>query len=212
MEMEPLAPAQSILYRYLAEGFSNPDEHRLAYLADMAGVVQAACEEMAEAGEAPGPGPSAEELETALAEARAGRIGDLQAEYTQLFVAGMPATVARLVEAVQREGMLVGEATEDVAAMYLRFGLEVKGREPDHLTAELEFLAYLAGTPVEAGSKEAERYRRARGKFLREHLLQWVPGIVKAVRANTEQRLILALAGLLEWTVTAEEHLLQPQA
>lgn len=203
VQLNPAAPAPSILYRYLTEGFSLPSEARLEYLANMAGAVQAACEEMAEAGEAQPPLPDISGLEAAVAEARANRLDELQAEYTRLFVSGMPTTPCRLVEAVHREGVLVGEATEEAASMYLRFGLEVKDREPDHLTAELEFLAYLTGTPVAEGT-ETERYRRARIKFVNEHLLKWVPGLTPKVRRETPSRLYAALASLLDWLLTAE--------
>lgn len=204
---EPLAVAQSVLYRFLAEAFSSPSHGRLAALADMMGTVREACAEMYEAGEASVPF-AVDELSAALAEARAGAIGDLQAEYTRLFVAGMPRTPARLVESVQREGVLVGEAAEDVSSMYLRFGLEVKDREPDHLTAELEFLAYLAGNPVEPGTKEAERYRRARGKFLLDHLLQWGPPLITTIGGSTTDRLIRAEADLLNWLMLAEKRVI----
>lgn len=198
--LEPLAPPQAVLYRYLAEGFSLPDRARLEYLHSMVGTAQAAAEELLETGEASGALPDLAGLEEAIREARSSPLGELQAEYTRLFVFGMPATPCRLVEAVQREGMLVGEASEAVAELYGRFGLTVQDREPDHLTAELEFLAYLAGTPVAAG-REAERYRRAGRKFLREHLLRWGPDLTAKIRAATAERLYRSLAEVLAWTL-----------
>lgn len=203
MELNPVAPAQSILYRFLTEGFGLPDADRLGYLGAMIGTVQAACEEMADSGEAGGPPPDLTGLEAALAEARSLNTGDLQAEYTRLFVNGMPSTPCRLVESVQREGVLVGTAAEDVTEMYLRFGLEVKGREPDHLTAELEFLTYLTGTPVAAG-KEAERYRRERIRFVQDHLLQWAPGLAEKIRLSSATSLYASLADLLDWLLAGE--------
>ncbi|MGE5673689.1 MAG: molecular chaperone [Mycobacterium leprae] len=203
LQLNPVSPAHAVLYRFLTEGFCLPDANRLEYLADRMSILQAACEELMETEHGPESAPDIPALERAIADARSNALGELQAEYTRLFVAGMPNTPARLVEAVQREGVLVGEATEDVASMYLRFGLAVQDRETDHLTAELEFLTYLAGTPVAEGLESA-RYSRARLKFVREHLSQWTPKLAFKIRNATKVPLYLALADLLEWVVDAE--------
>ncbi|HLN61418.1 MAG TPA: molecular chaperone TorD family protein [Symbiobacteriaceae bacterium] len=203
MVLDPVAPAQAVLYRYLTEGFSLPSAERLEYLESALDTARMACFELLETGEATGPLPDLDALQRAVKAARESSLEELQGEYTRLFVAGMPTTPLRLVEAVQREGMLVGQATEAVATMYWRFGLEVTDREPDHLTAELEFLTYLTGTPVAAG-KESERYRRARLKFLREHLLAWGPQLASKLSGETREPLFLAMAGLLDWVLKAE--------
>jgi len=201
--LAPVAPAQAVLYRYLTEAFSPPTEARLEYLGNMITWAQAACDEMLETGEAQVAAPDFGALEAAIGAARGDGLPEVQTQYTRLFVFDMDPVPCRLLESVQREGRLVGEATEGVSSMYLRFGLEGKEREADHLTTELEFLAYLTGTPVAQG-QESERYRRARIRFLREHLLAWGPNLVRKVRENTSHRLILATAGLLEWLMSAE--------
>lgn len=201
--LDPVAPAHAVLYRYLTEGFSLPTPQRLEYLANALELVEVACLELIETGAAEGPLPNLAAMERAVTAARMDSLEELQAEYTRMFVTGMPVTPCRLIEAVQREGMLVGQTTEDVATMYLRFGLEVTDREPDHMTAELEFLTYLTGTPVAAG-KETERYRRARNKFLREHLLQWGPQLAGKIPAETRQALYVGMAELLHWVLKVE--------
>ncbi len=201
MTLDPIAPAQSILYRFLAEGFSLPTAERLAYLAEMTETVRAACEEMVESGEAAAL-PDLDRMEQAVREAVRSDLGELQAEYTRLYVTGIPVTPCRLLESVQREGALVGEAADQVTGAYREFGLEAQEREPDHLVTELEFLVYLTGTPVAEGD-EAERYARAHTRFLQEHLLQWAPAIERRTRESTEEPLFLSLATLLGWVATA---------
>ena len=204
VELDPAAPAQSVLYRYLAEGFDLPDPGRLAYLRRMLDAVHLACDEMVEAREADGPPPDLAALTRAVESAQAGSIEQLQADYTHLFLAGFPATPCRLVESVHVEGMLVGEATETAARSYLRFGLEARTREADSLVSELEFLAFLSGTPVEAGP-EADGYRRARTAFLREHLLRWGPALVGKIGRAATNQLYLALADLFGWLLAADQ-------
>lgn len=201
--LAPVAPAQAVLYRYLTEAFSPPTANRLEYMGNMLTWAQAACEEMLETGEAKVAPPNFGALEAAIAASGGAALPVLEAEYTRLFVFDMDSAPCRLLESVQREGRLVGEATEGVSSQYLRFGLEGKEREADHLTTELEFLTFLTGTPVAEG-KETERYRRARIKFLREHMLLWGPPLARKVRENTTHPLILATAGLLDWFLTAE--------
>jgi TorA maturation chaperone TorD len=199
---EPPAPAQSVLYRFLAEGFSPPDSDRLAYLRGMVPAVEAACAEIVEAGQASGL-PKLQHLTEALDLAVAASVGDIQAEYTRLFVAGRPTTPCRLLESVQRERALVGESAEDAASTYFRFGLEAQTREPDHLATELEFLAYLTGTPV-GSEKDRARANGARQRFLQQHLLAWGPRLVTKIHEHTSVPPFPALADLLGWLLASE--------
>ena len=201
--LEVVAAADSVLYRCLAEGFGLPDGARLERLERMLPAVRLACDEIAESLPVAARRPDLAALARALTAAQAGSTEDLQADYTHLFLAGYPTTPCRLVESVHLEGTLVGEASETAAASYLRFGLEAKEREPDNLTSELEFLAYLTGTPVEPAA-ELERYREAQRTFLHEHLLRWGPALVIKIRNATTNQLYLALAELLDWVLSAD--------
>lgn len=198
---ESLAPAQSVLYRCLAEGFSTPTAERLTDFAGALVLVQTACEELYEVEGAPVP-PSTivKALENAL---KGADLPALQAEYTRLFVFGVPTTPCRLLESVQREGTLVGEAAEKTSRWYLQLGLEAKEREPDHLVTELEFLAHLTGTPLENG-KRVEHYRNVYRGFLQDHLLGWGPELASKIRAATEEPLYLALVDLMAWLLQGE--------
>lgn len=70
----------------------------------------------------------------------------------------------------------------DVAAFYRAHGLRVGGRErerPDHICAELEFMAFMAGKEAHAlaelGPDEIAECRRTQASFLRDHLGCWGP-------------------------------------
>jgi nitrate reductase assembly molybdenum cofactor insertion protein NarJ len=57
---------------------------------------------------------------------------------------------------------------------YQNFGLEIDGRAaPDHLLAQLEFLAWLDHCET-AGNTDVESVQRARSEFLERHLSHWV--------------------------------------
>lgn len=158
--------------------------------------------EMVEAGAAAGPAPDAAALARAVAEAQAVPLAELQGAYTAAFVQGYPTTPCRLLESVQREGQLIGESTEEAAMWYSRFGLAAQAEQADHLTCELEFLAYLTGTPV--ASTEAERYRRARIKFAGERLAPWGRDLADRIPAAAPAALYRQAGALLGWLLAAE--------
>lgn len=76
----------------------------------------------------------------------------------------------------------------DLAGFYRAFGLETAAgdRRADHLPVELEFISLLClkeALAVERGETEkADICRRARGRFLGEHLCRWLPAFAQAVR------------------------------
>lgn len=70
---------------------------------------------------------------------------------------------------------------------YDYFGLSVGegGRQtPDHLCSECDFMQYLAFREAATGSERLRAsYRRAERDFLVQHLLSWVPAMVRATAA-----------------------------
>lgn len=88
---------------------------------------------------------------------------------------------------LEPENVLEGPVTERVLADYWRAGFrpDLRSRSADHLGLELKFLSDLNKTQVEAledqridfaGNMEAEV-----AKFIRGHLLQWLPGFTQAI-------------------------------
>ena len=103
----------------------------------------------------------------------------LSIEYARLFVVAVDQTSPR--ESVQRrEGRLWGETTVAVSNIYKKFGFALDERfkdTPDHLSAELSFLAELTKLEYEyiiKDSKEAlQGVRQVKKYFLKNHLSQW---------------------------------------
>lgn len=104
---------------------------------------------------------------------------ELSIEYARLFVVAADQTSPR--ESVQRrEERLWGETTVAVSNIYKKFGFALDERfkdTPDHLSAELSFLAELTKLEHEyiiKDSKEAlQGVRQVKKYFLKNHLSQW---------------------------------------
>lgn len=86
----------------------------------------------------------------------------LEVEFTRLFVNAYPKTPLPPYESVQRgEGGLWGASTLDVVRSYADAGLKfnrTNGVAPDHLSAEMEFAAFLLAS-TESASESGERER-----------------------------------------------------
>jgi nitrate reductase assembly molybdenum cofactor insertion protein NarJ len=93
-------------------------------------------------------------------------LADLQTEYTRLFVNSYPTLPCPPYESFYREGTVYGNTVNEVVALYGQQGLEYtyQGEPPDHISAELDFLA-------ETGSKE----------FL-DRMQQWVPEFTARIK------------------------------
>jgi putative dimethyl sulfoxide reductase chaperone len=94
-------------------------------------------------------------------------------------------------------GLLGGAESERVRAAYRESGFETA--EPDHITAELRFLAFLCAAEAEArqdGLAElASQCQTRQANFLRDHLLTWLPPFVIALE-QSGQPFYAALATL----------------
>lgn len=76
----------------------------------------------------------------------------------------------------------------DIAGFYRAFGMKVHGERPDHLVAELEFLAFVTMMEADAlargNDEEREVSAAAARKFLRDHLGGWVEAWAVRVEAS----------------------------
>lgn len=78
----------------------------------------------------------------------------------------------------------------DVAGFYRAFGMSVSGDRPDHIVAQLEFLAITLLTEAEAiergDGERAEIAAKATRSFLRDHLGGWIDAWAARVSAIAE--------------------------
>ena len=114
----------------------------------------------------------------------------LEVEFTRLFVNAYPKTPLPPYEAVQRgEGGLWGESTLDVVRSYAEAGLKytrAHGVAPDHLSAEMEFAAFLlTSADASVGSEERTRFIAQYEHHFTAHLGPWVGEFCQKVERQT---------------------------
>ena len=113
---------------------------------------------------------------------------DIEILYTNYF--DMPMCPCPLYESYHRRGDVAREdVREELLRFYEHFGIgpSEKNRDyPDHLVAELEFMAYLSRK--EAGAvkegKETSQWRIAQRDFLARHLSRWVKRLNKVIQSK----------------------------
>jgi len=68
---------------------------------------------------------------------------ELKQEYTRLFISSFPTLPCPPYESYYREGLLLGKTSLEVSDFYQNHGFQfsLEGEAPDHVAAELEFLA-----------------------------------------------------------------------
>jgi len=135
----------------------------------------------------------------------------LESEFTRLFL-GPGRPVAHPFESVYREGRMMGECASDVRRRLAEEGLAPPGKMlPDHVATELAFMAHLAAQEAEAWEdgdvERARSYLAQQDRFLRDHLLAWIPqfchrvlvGQPHAYYADLTRRMEAFVAGDAEW-------------
>lgn len=76
----------------------------------------------------------------------------------------------------------------DLAGFYRAFGVKARPgiERVDHVSTELEFLAYLMMKEAEVDEARAAVCRDARRSFVRDHLATWIPAFTTRLRARTD--------------------------
>jgi len=171
--------------RGLARGFSYPDAAWVETLLDgqwpqaLAEVLEPLGVETAEFRRAVG----------ALPAEPAAALRALEVEYTYLFISAVPHVPAPpYASAYTEQGLLMGEPAEAALVAYRQAGLALAEdyRDlPDHVAAELEFLAWLGEQALaaqEAGDEELAGTRLAQQQaFLEQQLQLWLPRFCRRV-------------------------------
>lgn len=171
-----VANARRVVYRTLASLLLPPTEERVTR------AVRAAPElrELTEPLEGFEPFAAWESLLSRLEQLEEGGTERLNREHTMLFLSGSPGLSVPPYESAHVKTPEFGQAmlSAQVESCYRAAGLamaEVAGGElPDHLSAELEFLAFLCHREAESASEQAARWRAEQLAFLGQHLLRWV--------------------------------------
>jgi len=132
-------------------------------------------------------------------------IEDLLWEYTRLFIGPykLPCPPWESVYTSPKR-LLMQAAHEEVRDFYEATGLSILSPNimPDHIGAELNFLAILYKKMIEESDKKAYYMERAK-KFLAEHLMRWVPIFTKDIMNSTHslfyKELAQATRNILFW-------------
>lgn len=136
------------------------------------------------------------------------RLTELEVEYARLFLG--PGPHLALQESVARgEGQFWGQSTGDVVASYGRSGYNVDASFkdlPDHLSAELVFVACLAEEESRcwgAGQRAAALQRvQDQLDFLQAHPLAWAPRLVGDVHRQARHSFYKGFGTLLSRVLT----------
>lgn len=123
----------------------------------------------------------------------------LQGEYTRLFVTGYPKTPCPPYESFFMEGRLLGPNSTKVQAIYEEWGMTCDTGLVDHISTELEFLAFLASAATLDSTREDAC--KAYELFIRNHLSQWLPDFCGALEKHSSFSAYHKLAALLATSV-----------
>lgn len=133
------------------------------------------------------------------------RVETLSREFSRLFIG--PPPLVPLYESLHRPGPGNGEYWGEAAVSMKHFveALGLNYREdrndmPDHVSVELELMARLLDTEVQANAAEntdaATRARHAQALFLCRHLCGWLPRFFDKLKAETREPFYATIA---EW-------------
>ena len=142
----------------------------------------------------------------ALPAEREAALQALQVEYTYLFINAVPHVPAPpYASAYTAQGLLMGEPAEAALVAYRQAGLTLAEdyRDlPDHVAAELEFLAWLGEQAVaaeKAGDEELAQVRFSQQQaFLEQQVRPWLPAFCQRVKEAARLPFYRELAHLAE--------------
>jgi TorA maturation chaperone TorD len=131
-------------------------------------------------------------------------------EYFRLFVKGEAPPYGTSYDALPSSAPRSASPQQlaDVAGFYSAFGFQVARDRPDHLAAELEYVALLcvkeAFARLSQQGEGAAVCAEARGKFLGEHLAPWLPSFRQQVHGSARHPYFASLAALVTSLVEAD--------
>lgn len=110
---------------------------------------------------------------------------DQEADYLRIFETGVPKPAVSLYEGMSAKPAQRAEILLELKAFFSQFGLtmnEELGELEDNLTAELEFMQFLAAKEAQTieSNGEARPYQLAQRDFLTRHLGKWLPDLARS--------------------------------
>jgi len=182
--------AEPQVYELLAQALLYPD-------ATFAGKVHARAQALAVVAS------WAQQMVDAL---RGAALEDLQTEHVRLFVNAWGGAPCPPYESVYTNGQMLGEVSQDVAALYAQWGVEETSEMPDYAAVELAFATQLArlllGLEAEA---ERDLVRQTLEAFERDHLRAWLPRLAADLQAAADLAFYQALGSALQAVFGVEE-------
>lgn len=125
----------------------------------------------------------------------------LSVEHARLFIGPFQLVAPPYGSYYLEQKTVMGDSTERVADFYAGCGLHLAEdfhELPDHITAELEFMSFLAfkqrGSEAAANSAESKRFAELQREFLSSFLLPWVGPFTQAVIDDAESPFYRAVA------------------
>lgn len=109
-------------------------------------------------------------------------LSEQEADYLRTFETGLPKPAVPLYEGMSARPAERAAILLELKAFFSEFGLTMNkalGEFEDNLTAELEFMQFLAAKEAEAIQNGSDRrsYQLAQHDFLTRHLNKWLPGL-----------------------------------
>jgi TorA maturation chaperone TorD len=134
-------------------------------------------------------------------------------EHVRLFVKGDAAPYETSYDALPSGPQRFGgpQQLADIAGFYSAFGFQVARERPDHVAAEMEYVALLcvkeAFARLAREDDGAVVCAEARGKFIAEHLGPWLPSFRQQVEKSARHPYFTSLAALLMSLVETDRYL-----
>lgn len=191
------ASARRAVYRLLASVFLFPSPERAALWPSAAALVL----EVTRPLEGLAFYQSLRHALELLSEAGRSDPRSLERDYSRLFIGAGPPQVIPLretgwVDVASR--LSLPEVLSSLEGLYRQEGVDTSSRAyaSDHLSVQLEFMAYLcereAGAWTAGDSGEARRVLQAQRRLLKDHLMQWVPSVERALDQRDRDGVYLA--------------------
>lgn len=109
----------------------------------------------------------------------------LQGEYTRLFLNGYPHTVCPPYESIYLEKRMHGDAAVAVQKAYSEWEVSVDPGLIDHLSTELEFLAFLASAES-LDNEVSTDAKKAAEQFIKRHICRWAPQFTEDLKEGAK--------------------------
>ena len=138
------------------------------------------------------------------------QLSDLLWEYTRLFI-GPYKLPCPPWESVYTSGkrLMMQEAHDEVQGFYHELGLKIDNPDimPDHIGAELNFLAVLY-EKMDGNPEKGSYYTNLAKRFLDEHLMKWIPQFTLDMEEATSSPFYKSLAQVTRDLMLTERNIL----